>query len=128
MKTNENATKNPKIGEIWGIFCAFRAQKLVKSQKDFAQLCGISDQTLSAALRNREGYLTDNLLSRVRETARQYGVDISGTLNAGGDVTIDNSQKILPADTDTAKWFALVGEKDKQIDRLLGIIENMQGK
>ena len=49
----KKVTENPEIREIWGIYNAFRAKNVVKTQKEFAALLGKNEQTISAAIRAR---------------------------------------------------------------------------
>ena len=59
-----------------------------------------------------------------------YGI---GDTYIGGDGTVqvgnNNTNGIPPKNFDNEqRWFGVVAEKDRQIDRLLTIIENMQRK
>lgn len=130
MKTTENLSKNDQIAAILYAFNALRLQKVVKTQKDFSRILGINEQTLSSALRGRDGYLTDSLMRKISaQMQAEYGINIydqQGALNLAGasSVVVEGDQKILGGDNE--KWFTLVSEKDRQIDRLLALLEREQ--
>lgn len=111
MENTENRPKAEQIGEILTVYNALRVKNVVKSQKEFAQILGISEQTLSAAIRGRGNYLTPKLCARVRDTASKHGVQITTGDNSPAVQTGDNfgEQKILSSDNE--KWFALVSKK-----------------
>lgn len=137
MKNDKNLPKTAKIGAILYAFNALRMKNIVKTQKDFADLLGINEHTLSAALRGKDRYVTDSLLSKIEEYMQNnHGINIydqQGALNLAGasSVVVEGDQKILGGDNE--KWFTLVSEKDKQmtekdrqIDRLLALLEREQ--
>lgn len=132
MKTTEKSPKNAKFDAIWYAFNTLRVQNIVNSQKDFAKLLGINEQSISSALRGVDAYLTDSLLFKVDAFMKeQYGINIydqQGTLNMAGGSTmvVEGDQKILGNENDSERWFSLVDEKDKQIDRLLSLLEREQ--
>lgn len=132
MKSNTKMTKNEQIALISSVFDALRAQKVVNSQKDFAALLGKNEQTISAAMRGRDGYLTDSLVRLVESVASTYGISTSGDSSpAIGAIVGGDNQKIL-SDNHTAELLVqeMAAQREqygKQIDRLLSIIEKMQG-
>ena len=132
MKSNTKMTKNEQIALISSVFDALRAQKVVNSQKDFAALLGKNEQTISAAMRGRDGYLTDSLVRLVESVATTYGISTTGNNSpAIGAIVGGDNQKIL-SDQHTAELLVqeMAAQREqygKQIDRLLGIIEKMQG-
>lgn len=132
MKSNTKMTKNEQVALISSVFDALRAQKVVNSQKDFAALLGKNEQTISAAMRGRDGYLTDSLVRLVESVASTYGISTSGDSSPViGAIVGGDNQKIL-SDQHTAELLVqeMAAQREqygKQIDRLLGIIEKMQG-
>ena len=54
------------------IFEQLRFQGVVKSQKDFAELIGATQNTISRAMKGDEAYLTDNLISKAEAVAKYY--------------------------------------------------------
>lgn len=122
----ENTSKNTDFGEILQIYEAIKLKNLAKTQKDFAALLGIDPNTLSAALHNRARYNSDKVLRKARALAQAHGIEVKADNSSQALQVGDNfgEQKILSSDN--ARWFDLCAEKDKQIDRLLGIIEKMQ--
>lgn len=128
----KKVTENPEIREIWGIYNAFRAKNVVKTQKDFAEKLGINPNTLAGAFNEREGVNVENVLQKAREFSAQYNQTTGGN-NSPNLATGDNygEQKIL-SDQHTAELLVqeMAAQREqygKQIDRLLGIIEKMQG-
>lgn len=122
----ENTQKSAIFEKILYAYNTARMLNLVKSQKDFSAMLGLSKDTINGALNEREGYLTERLLETITERMLEHGVDItngSGTQIAGANFVAGGEQKILSNEND--RWFDLCAEKDKQIDRLLGIIEKL---
>ena len=54
------------------IFEQLRYRGVVKSQKDFAELIGATQNTISRAMKGDEAYLTDNLISKAEAVAKYY--------------------------------------------------------
>lgn len=54
------------------IFEQLRYRGVVKSQKDFAELIGATQNTISRAMKGDEAYLTDNLISKAEAVATYY--------------------------------------------------------
>lgn len=63
--------KMNKANTLSQAFNDLRFKGIVKSQKEFAELIGTSQNSLSRALKGDEAYLTDNLVAKA-EAARQY--------------------------------------------------------
>lgn len=128
----ENLPKEAKIAAILYAYNTLRVKKCVNSQKEFAQVLGMTEQTLSSAMRGKENYLTDNLMRKIADYMQNnHGINIydqQGTLNMAGGSTmvVEGDQKILGNENDSERWFSLVDEKDKQIDRLLSLLEREQ--
>ena len=71
-------TKEDKIARITYIvesFNTLRIKGIVKTQGDFASLLGISERSLSAAKNGNEGYLTDNLIEKVKSLMNEHVKD-----------------------------------------------------
>ena len=106
-----------------------RQHGLANNKGEFATLIGIDRSSLSHALKDDGKVSLDNTIKSAELALLRAGVSI----NASGDgsmqnVTGSNNSVGVPAKnfTHEKEWFELVAEKDKQIDRLLSIIENMQ--
>lgn len=99
----KKVTENPEIREIWGIYNAFRAKNVVKTQKEFAEKLGINPNTLAGAFNEREGVNVENVLQKAREFSSQYDQTTEGN-NSPNLATGDNygEQKIL-SDNHTAE-------------------------
>ena len=71
-------TKEDKIARITYIvesFNTLRIKGIVKTQGDFASLLGISERSLSAAKNGNDGYLTDNLIEKVKSLMNEHVKD-----------------------------------------------------
>ena len=71
MKKDPKIDKNAQISAILYAFYALKSQKVVKSQRAFAKLAGVHEQSLSAALRGSDQYLTPSLMDKIEELAKQ---------------------------------------------------------
>ena len=103
---------------------AAKAQGAAHSSVEFAELTNTNRSFLSQMLTGAVP-VTDRTLRRIENELREHGVVITAQDQSQVVNTGDNygEQKILSNDE---RWFDLVAEKDQQISRLLGIIENMQ--
>ena len=61
-----------KVALIKEAFENLRFQGIIKSQKEFAQLVGTSENSMSRALKGDEAYLTDSFLSKVESAYKHY--------------------------------------------------------
>ena len=106
------------------------AAGLVRNRKQFAKLIGTAEGTLSNSINGVPKYAgtAATLVTRAEAELLKRGVNISGTGDGSTQVVGSNNNVGVPAKKfeHEGEWFALVAEKDKQIDRLLTIIENMQ--
>lgn len=71
-------TKEDKIARITYIvesFNTLRIKGIVKTQGEFASLLGISERSLSAAKNGNDGYLTDNLIDRIKSLMNEQVKD-----------------------------------------------------
>ena len=71
-------TKEEKLAKITYIvesFNTLRIRGIVKTQGDFASLLGISERSLSAAKNGNDGYLTDNLIDRIKSLMNEQVKD-----------------------------------------------------
>lgn len=119
--------KKSRLQELYDLA---RAEGLVHTKGEFASLVGVESSTLSHALKDDGKIKVENVINRAEHALMKAGVSIS--YGASGNESIQNvsgcnvigvPQKKF---THEDEWFALVAEKDKQIDRLLTIIEKMQ--
>ena len=106
------------------------AAGVVKNRKQFAELIGTAEGTLSNSINGVPKYAgtAATLVTRAEAELLKRGVNISGTGDGSTQVVGSNNNVGVPAKKfeHEGEWFALVAEKDKQIDRLLSIIEKMQ--
>lgn len=118
--------KNARLQDLYDLA---RQHGLANNKGEFATLIGIDRSSLSHALKDDGKVSLDNTIKSAELALLRAGI----SLDASGDgsmqnVTGSNNCVGLPAKnfTHEKEWFALVAEKDRQIDRLLTIIENMQ--
>ena len=117
IEDTESKALQTTIENITHIYNLLRVKKIVKSQRDFATFIGVNDQVLSAALRGDERYLTVAFIRKMNEAIKPYGLNVY-TPTENVDKPVDNNEQIN-------RLIALLYEKDKQIDRLLSIIEKL---
>ena len=67
--------KNARITYIVESFNTLRTKGIVKTQGEFASLLGISERSLSAAKNGNDGYLTDNLIDRIKSLMNEQVKD-----------------------------------------------------
>lgn len=118
--------KNAGLQDLYDLA---RQHGLASNKGEFATLIGIDRSSLSHAFKDDGKVSLDNTIKSAELALLRAGISI----NASGDgmmqnVTGSNNSVGVPTKnfTHEKEWFDLVAEKDKQIDRLLTIIENMQ--
>lgn len=107
------------------------AAGFVKNRKQFAELISTAEGTLSNSLNGVPKYAgtAATLVTRAEAELAKRGVSISATGDGSMQNVVGSNNTVgMPTKkfTHEDEWFALVAEKDKQIDRLLTIIENLQ--
>ena len=107
-----------------------RAHGLAHSKGEFAALIGVESSSLSHALKDDGKIKIDNVIQKAEHALLTAGVNyeiVTGEIREANVQTGNNNQiGIPPKKFESEKeWFALVAEKDKQIDRLLTIIETI---
>ena len=112
-----------KQEELKALYEQAREKGLCASKTEFAQLLGIRAGSLSHALAGTGGVSTENTVLRARRLLASASGD--GSVQNVVGSTIHNGVPVKNFEACTG-WFNLVAEKDKQIDRLLAIIERMQ--
>jgi len=107
------------------------ANGVVKNRKQFAALIHTAEGTLSNSLNGAHRYLgtASTLVTRAEAELKERGIAISGDESGNTQIGDNNTMGMSPKKfTHEEEWFALVAAKDKQIDRLLAIIERMTNK
>lgn len=107
-----------------------RAHGLAHSKGEFAALIGVESSSLSHALKDDGKIKIDNVIQKAEHALLTAGVNyeiVTGEIQEANVQNGNNNQiGIPPKKFESEKdWFALVAEKDKQIDRLLTIIETI---
>ena len=101
----------------------------IRTQKEFAQLIGVHPTVCSQLLKG-DIPVTSQMQRRIENEMALNGFAVGENATAivtqeqHGDNLGGHAQKNLSGDT--AKWFALVDEKDRQISRLLSLLEKEQ--
>ena len=121
----ENQTS--RLQELYDLACL---NGLAKNKGEFATLIGIDRSSLSHALKDDGKVSLDNTIKSAELALMKAGISVnaSGDGSTAQSVVGNNNTIGLPQKKfeHEGEWFALVAEKDKQIDRLLSIIEKMQ--
>lgn len=122
--------ENDKV-KLAQLFEIAKGHGIVHNKGEFASLIGVDNSSLSHALKGDGKIKVENVVTKAEHALMKLGVALDN--NAQGDnsmqnVSGSNNQIGVPPKnfSHEQEWFGLVAEKDKQIDRLLGIIENMQ--
>ena len=66
-----------KLDYIASIFENARLHAICRTQKEFADLVGVSRSAMSQALNGVPAYLTDNLITKVRLFAKDHGLEVT---------------------------------------------------
>lgn len=110
------------IEELESLYQEARQKGLVLTKKEFAHFIGIQYNTLSHVFGGSANASAENAVIKAKRALSAHG---DGSVQNVQNATVNNG--IPPKKFDNEQgWFALVSEKDKQIDRLLTIIERMQ--
>lgn len=133
MKGDTKTDKNAQISAILYVFYALKAQKVVKSQRDFAAKAGVHEQSLSAALRGSDQYLTPKFMEKIEALAKEYGIDINPPLSfviqeVGDGAHIGEGAHVNNTENseNVKRLLSMLDERDAQINRLLTLLENEQ--
>ena len=121
-----------KKSRLQQLFELARTYGLAHNKGEFATLIGVENSTLSHAMKDDGKIKIDNVINKAEHALLKAGISLddygthTGEIRNGNVQTGNNNQiGIPPKKFESEKeWFALVAEKDKQIDRLLGIIES----
>lgn len=128
MKTQEELRK-----ELNKAFCAANEQAHVTSWTEFAKFVDIPYPTIYRYV-NSKANMTESMLTRINRELATKGVTIESSTITIASNTAQNVNAPVTQTTTDERWFDLVqrkddqiAEKDAQINRLLSIIEKMQG-
>lgn len=92
------------------------------NQTEIAAKIGVSKQYLSDVVSGRYDF-TDELRRKLYEQFTY--IDNEGNITGNGNVQVGGNAHNVNAGQTIDKLVALLEKKDEQIDRLLGIIENL---
>ena len=122
-----------KNEKLYALFELAVRHNLVRTKGDFAKFIGIERGTLSHAFANDEKASPENAVIKVENALLRAGVSLEQVITSspGAANVVDNNNTVgIPAKkfAHEKKLLALLEEKDKQIARLLGIIETLSAK
>lgn len=125
MKHPENAQS-----ELQELYSISRSKGLAHTQKEFAELLGVHPANISQFM-NGSVPITEQMMRKIRNAAMAAGIieNVNTPVINAEQINAPIAQTAngdASAQSTDPRWFDLVAEKDKQIDRLLGIIEKMQ--
>ena len=104
------------------VFFEARMQGLCKTQKEFADLLGMNQSTVSNALKGDEKYLTNSIVRRVQAWERQVlNGSVSNKAQAQAPAQDNRPDIVIPAAT-----MDLYTSMAKSIDRLTALVERLQ--
>ena len=109
--------KTEKIALIVDAYNQLRVRGIVKTQGDFAQLLGVSQNSLSGAKHGDDRYLTDSLIERVRALVN-YHPDVAP--HVAVQAREEQSGVFIPE-----KTLELYTSLAKTCDRLSAIVDRM---
>ena len=121
MKSQEEMRK-----ELNKMFCAANEQAHIGSWTEFARYVNVPYPTIYRYV-NGQSNITENMLKRISSELVAKGITIENSTITIASNTAQNVNAPVTQTTTDERWFDLVAEKDAQINRLLGIIEKMQG-
>lgn len=130
MKTDKPDQESARL-QLNQFFELAKSSGKVRTQKEFAQLIGIHPTVCSQLLKG-DIPVTTQMQRRIENEMAVNGFAVGENATAivthgqQGDNLGGHAQKNFGKDSEPSKWFALVDEKDKQIDRLLSLLENEQ--
>ena len=121
LKNRKVMEKKSRLQELYDLA---RANGLVHSKGEFASLIGVESSTLSHALKDDGKIKVENVINRAEHALMKAGVVIGNSASGDGSMQnvcgSNNTIGVPPKKfTHEEEWFALVAEKDKQIEKLL---------
>lgn len=136
MEKSWKMEKTEQRAAIQYAFNTLKARGVIKSQKQFAHLLGVSEQTISYAFNDKGRSLNESLVRKITDFMfDNYSIDIftpAANIFMTGDAI---SAPKAPADTsikmndeNVSRLLNIIDEKNDQINRLLTLLENEQKK
>lgn len=116
-----NTRKTEKAEKLQALLQLALGQGIVKTKKEFANLIGIAQPTLSYALAGTGTVNVGNILERAEDALQAKGVDVSAVGNNNTQVSGNNNAVGLPTKKFDHEdgWFGIIAAKDRQIETLL---------
>lgn len=96
---------------------------LCLDQSEFAKLIGVSRSTVNNALHGTDRAKNSKICEVACSALCKYGISITGDCSGNFCSVVGIDPKNFHSQDE---WFGLLREKDKQISRLLGIIESFK--
>lgn len=122
--------KNKKLNELYQLAIL---HNFCRNKSEFAEFIGVDKTTLSRALMNTKDVNPQNAIRKAENALLRAGVSLESVVmsdSEAANVVGNNNTVGIPAKkfAHEKKLLALLEEKDKQIARLLGIIETLSAK
>ena len=97
MENNSNINIIDKKNRLDRAVAHLKGKQIVKTQKDISKKMGMSEETISRALKGLEKYLTDSFLEKF---AYEFGLNPEWLKNNNGSMLIQKEQKEVPEEDD----------------------------
>lgn len=111
MENNSNINIIDKKNRLDRAVAYLKGEQIIKTQKDISKKMGISEETISRALKGLEKYLTDSFLEKF---AYEFGLNPKWLKNNNGSMLIQQEQEEVPEeDEDDEEEPYLRAERNK---------------
>ena len=97
MENNPNINIIDKKNRLDRAVAYLKGEQIIKTQKDISKKMGISEETISRALKGLEKYLTDSFLEKF---AYEFGLNPEWLKNNNGSMLTQQEQKVPEEDED----------------------------
>ena len=97
MENNSNINIIDKKNRLDRAVAYLKGKQIIKTQKDISKKMGISEETISRALKGLEKYLTDSFLEKF---AYEFGLNPEWLKNNNGSMLTQQEQKEVPDEED----------------------------
>ena len=110
MENNSNINIIDKKNRLDRAVAYLKGEQIIKTQKDISKKMGISEETISRALKGLEKYLTDSFLEKF---AYEFGLNPKWLKNNNGSMLIQQEQEEAPEEDDDEEEPYLRAERNK---------------
>lgn len=128
MENNSNINIIDKKNKLDRAVAYLKGEQIIKTQKDISKKMGISEETISRALKGLEKYLTDSFLEKF---AYEFGLNPEWLKNNNGSMLTQQEQKEVPdedeEDEEEDELALFLREERKNYDLTLTDIHEKTG-